>query len=83
MASDQASLHGQPRRIYIEEMASLLDRAVQTVRQWVQEDCLPAKLRPKREGGRQKIYWTPSQVDGMRSFATAKAARWRGNRSRS
>jgi hypothetical protein len=65
-------------RIYIAEMAKLIDRKPHTIYLWLSEDVLPSKLKPKREGGRQKAYWTQSQVAGMREFAAARSGRWRG-----
>lgn len=61
--------------IYIEAMAEKLGRAVHTLRQWIREEALPAKLMPKREGGRQKIYWTPSQVEPLIKWANQRSAR--------
>lgn len=63
-------MNAQAEPIYIEKMAELLDRAVHTVRQWIKE--LPPELQPQREGGRQKIYWTRDQVDGMKDFSEQK-----------
>lgn len=62
-------------KIYIEEMSDLLNRAPHTIRQWIGRGELPAKLKPQREGGRQKIYWVEDQVDGLREFAKQKSAR--------
>jgi predicted site-specific integrase-resolvase len=72
-----------PRKIYIEEMAEKLGRAVHTIRQWIREGDLPKKLEPKREGGRQKIYWTEGQIQGLRNYADKRSARrgWQGARS--
>jgi len=68
-------------RIYISELAALIVRAEQTIYQWVSREQLPDHLLPQREGGRRRMWWTLSQVEGMREFADEKAARWRGNRS--
>jgi hypothetical protein len=61
--------------IYISDMASLLDRAEHTIRQWLARDDFPAALKPSREGGREKIYWTQDQLAGMKNYAEERAAR--------
>lgn len=77
-----AQASGEEPKIYIEEMASLLDppRAVHTLRQWLRERALPKDLQPQREGGRQKIFWTRPQVDGLKAWAIKRASRrgWQG-----
>lgn len=70
-------------RIYLEVMAAELHRAPHTIRQWLREkerepanrDNLPDELVPHREGGRAKIFWTASQLEGMRAFAAARERR--------
>ncbi len=65
-------------RIYIEELGRLIERSVQTIYMWVRKGELPPELQPEREGGRQKLYWHPEQVDPLKEWAIAKAAAWRG-----
>lgn len=64
-------------RVYIEALARRLDpaRAVHTIRRWVNEGLLPAHLMPEREGGRERLYWSEGQVDGIQEFARAREAR--------
>lgn len=65
------------RKIYIAEMAFLLDRRENTVRGWCRRindrpPRLPRHLRPKRSktsaGGAGWRYWTEEQVDGIRAW---------------
>ena len=71
-----------PDLIDIQEMAGLLGRTVHTVRQWLYDDAFPRELRPERVGGRKKMYWSRSQLAGMKAFAKHKASLkgWQGNR---
>lgn len=62
-------------RIYIKQMAKRLKRAENTIRQWVNQNLLPAELMPNREGGRAKIFWTDAQIPGLKKFARERAAR--------
>lgn len=70
-------------RIYIDEMAKLLDRVPHTLRQWIREaengtiddGVLPNDLLPHREGGRQRIYWEQNQLQGLRDYAEERAQR--------
>lgn len=63
----------EEERIYIEELATILDRKPHSIRQWLKD--LPRELRPKREGGRKKIYWLPDQIEGMKRYAQEKSQR--------
>lgn len=75
-------------KIYLEDVARILDRAPHTVRQWVKDservlrltgelgsDCLSRDLWPSREGGRSKMFWTDGQLDGLKEFAGAREKR--------
>jgi hypothetical protein len=62
-------------RIYIGELEQELQRAAHTIRQWVAQGALPAELRPSREGGRQRMYWTVDQLPGLREFAREREQR--------
>lgn len=61
-------------RIYIAEMASILGRAEHTIRQWLKREDFPASLKPDQEGGRNKLFWTSSQTNGMRDYAAERDA---------
>jgi hypothetical protein len=68
-------------KIYLEEIAIELDRAIVTIRSWVREGFPDADgrkqrdLMPHREGGRNKIYWERVQVDGLKTYAAERSAR--------
>lgn len=64
-------------RVYIEDLARRLDpeRAVHTIRRWINDELLPSGLYPSREGGRGRIYWLEHQVVGLQDFARAREAR--------
>ena len=70
-------------KIYLPEMAAELSRAEHTLRSWLRDkerapqdpDQLPDDLVPHREGGRQRIYWTPDQLHGMREYAAERERR--------
>lgn len=64
-------------RIYIAELAAMLEprRAVHTIRQWVAQGLLPDHLQPGREGGRDQLFWTADQVEGIQAFARERDAR--------
>lgn len=78
-------------KIYIAEMALELARSEHTIRQWLREKkrapdditCLPDDLIPHREGGRDRIFWLPEQLSGMRTFADERERRrgWQGQTS--
>lgn len=61
--------------ISIAQMAQILDRSDVTIREWIRRKVLPEDLRPSREGGRQKLVWSPEQVEGMRAFAEERGSR--------
>lgn len=61
-------------RIYIAEMANELGRAEHTIRQWLNRDDFPKELEPDREGGRNKIFWTRDQLEGMQAYAAEREA---------
>jgi hypothetical protein len=54
-------------RIYIREVAALLNRRMSTLRKWESEGILPKELLPKR-GKRDWRYWTPVQVEGIKKW---------------
>lgn len=59
--------------IYIAELATKLGRTEHTIRQWIRREDFPKKLKPKTEGGRNKLYWTPSQLEGLSKYADKRA----------
>lgn len=55
----------QENRVYIRELAELVNRRIDTVRKW-DRNHLPKKLQSRRDGtGRNWRYWTPAQVKGI------------------
>jgi hypothetical protein len=59
-------------RIYIRELAGIVDRSVHTIRLWQvsqngKPPILPLHLFPKRDS-RNWRYWTPQQVDQIREW---------------
>lgn len=54
-------------KIYIREVAELLNRRMATLRKWEQLGILPDHLRPHR-GERGWRYWTPEQIEGIRQW---------------
>jgi 3'-phosphoadenosine 5'-phosphosulfate (PAPS) 3'-phosphatase len=70
-------------RIYLPELTEILGRNQRTIRNWIRDSerfigtddskqFLPYHLWPNREGGRQRLYWTPDQIDGLKEFANLK-----------
>lgn len=57
----------EENRIYIEALAEIVNRKVNTLRRWDNDDRLPAHLKPKR-GARNRRYWTHAQVYGSRGI---------------
>lgn len=75
-------------QIDLNHLADLLGRAAHTVRQWVKdaeklkdltgsvpEGHLSEELWPKREGGRNKMFWTADQIAGLEAFAQEREDR--------
>jgi hypothetical protein len=56
-----------PNEIYIRDVAQMLNRKMGTLRKWETSGLLPDELLPQR-GERNWRYWTPKQVDGLRSW---------------
>lgn len=54
-------------RIYIDELAKLVNRQVGTIRRWEADGRLPKHLLPRR-GARSRRYWTHTQVHGARGI---------------
>lgn len=55
-------------RIYIRELATIIDRQMDTLRRW-DRLYLPKRLQAKREKtGRKWRYWTPAQVVGIQEW---------------
>lgn len=63
------TLHG---RIYIDVLAGHLERAPHTIRQWLKRPDFPDALKPSTEGGRNKLYWTDDQLDGLQGYAAER-----------
>lgn len=57
----------EPGRVYIDELAKIVHRKVDTVRKWEKDDKLPQHLRSRR-GTRNWRYWTDAQVYGPRGI---------------
>jgi hypothetical protein len=55
----------EPGRIYIDELAKIVNRQPNTIRKWERLEMLPAHLIPQR-GTRRWRYWTEKQVYGPR-----------------
>lgn len=55
--------------IYIDELASIINREVGTIRKWHRTGKLPKRLEPKR-GRRGWRCWTPAQVEGIKRWMT-------------
>lgn len=62
-------------RIYIDDLAQRLGRAPHTIRQWLHRRDFPRDLKPRREGGREKIYWVDGQLDGLMAYAAERMQR--------
>jgi len=54
-------------RVYIDELAKILDRGMGTIRKWERETLLPKRLHSKR-GYRGWRYWTDAQVWGQKGI---------------
>lgn len=65
----------EAQRIYIDQLASQIDRAPHTIRQWLALNDFPEHLRPQEEGGRRKMFWTRDQIKDLKSYAAARKAR--------
>lgn len=61
--------------VFIEEVATIVDRAAHTVRMWVLNEQLPEDLMPDRVGGRRRLVWARGQIPGLEEFAKEKAAK--------
>jgi hypothetical protein len=59
------------RRVYIAEAASRVDRKIDTLRKWDNQDLYPPELRPQR-GDRQRRYWTEDQMPGLIAWFAAR-----------
>lgn len=57
----------EPGRIYIDELAQIVNRKPDTIRKWERLGMLPTHLAPKR-GMRDWRYWTDKQVYGQRGI---------------
>ncbi len=62
------------KRLYIGEVAEELDRVPHTIRIWIYQNRLPENLLPYRDD-RNWRYWTPEQVDGLKSWILEKDMR--------
>lgn len=59
----------KPRRVYMRELARLLDRSSHTIRGWERDGLLPRGLRPHRDE-KDWRYWTPQQAERLQSWLT-------------
>ncbi len=55
----------KPRRIYLAELATIVDRVPHTIRQW--DGSLPEDLKPHRDE-RGWRYWTPAQAQAIKAW---------------
>ena len=60
---DQRLAAEENERIYLKDLAEIVDRSMHTIRQWE----LPQDLEPLRDG-RDWRYWTPEQVRGIKRW---------------
>lgn len=61
-------------RIYIEELARLLVRSTNTIRQWLRREDFPSAARPSKEGGRGKFFWTKDQLSVIEEYASERSS---------
>ncbi len=54
------------RRVYIAELAEIVNRRRQTIRGW--EEKLPSEHLPARDSPTGWRYWTEEQVDGIKEW---------------
>lgn len=54
-------------RIGIAQLAELLDRKKQTIRNWEYQEMLPTELLPHRDQNDRR-YWLPEQVEKLREW---------------
>lgn len=59
------------RRVYMRELATLLDRRSHTIRGWERDGILPKKLRPHRDEKGWR-FWTESQATMIKEWMTVK-----------
>ena len=64
----------QERKIYIVELAELVNRRPATIRQWERSGALPTDCRPQRND-RGWRYWTPEQADKIAAWMQAQDLR--------
>jgi hypothetical protein len=57
----------EPGRVYIDELAKIVNRKPDTIRKWERLGMLPSHLLPKR-GMRDWRYWTTGQVYGSKGI---------------
>lgn len=57
----------QAKRIYLRELAELIDRRMNTIRLWERDGSLPEELRAQRDE-RDWRYWTPAQVQRIKAW---------------
>lgn len=58
---------GEENRILIIELGEIVNRQIGTIRGWERDKKLPKKLLPKRDD-RNRRYWTPAQVEGIKKW---------------
>jgi len=61
------SVSSPPKKVYINELALILDRKVETIRKWETSGRLPKYLWPKR-GKHDWRCWTPAQVEKIKEW---------------
>ncbi len=57
----------QPGRIYVTDLARIIDRVAHTIRQWEAHKDLPAGCYPRRDEKGWR-YWSPDQVDRITAW---------------
>jgi hypothetical protein len=67
MTEDDQIEQQNEEKVYIRDAAAQLNRRMATLRKWEQLGLLPPELHPHR-GERGWRYWTPDQVEGLKTW---------------
>lgn len=59
------------KRVYMRQLAEILDRSSHTIRGWERDGILPKALRPSRDEKNWR-YWTPAQAMKIKAWMTAQ-----------